>query len=53
MSKKTIMMMSALFLLAGVLIGALYNALMSKRYDKQECSMSLVVFIKAPARISR
>lgn len=46
MSKRIILMMSAVFLLAGVLIGALYNFLMSKHYDKQECSMSLVVFHK-------
>ncbi|MBN6042983.1 hypothetical protein JYK13_03215 [Citrobacter sp. ku-bf4] len=46
MSKKTIMMMSAVFLFAGVLIGAIYNVFMSKHYDKQECSMSLVVFHK-------
>lgn len=44
MSKKTIITMGAVFLFAGVLIGAVYNIFMSKYYDKQECSTSLVVY---------
>jgi len=38
--------MSAVFLAAGALIGALYNVFMHKYNDKQECTSSFVVFYK-------
>lgn len=44
MNKKTIITLSAIGLFAGALVGAIYNIFMTKHYDKQECSASLVVY---------
>ncbi|MES0265141.1 hypothetical protein [Citrobacter sedlakii] len=44
MNKKTIITISAVFLAAGMLVGALYNVFMYRYHNKQECSASVVVF---------
>lgn len=43
--KKTITL-SIIFLLAGILVSIIYNAVVSRYHDKQECTSSFVVFYK-------